>query len=244
MASPADLLKRQDEIARFIQSNLTEEVDYGVVPGTRDKPSLFKPGAERINSAFGVTAVHSIVEKEIDHDRENNYVDKYKKPGKSQGLYRYVVDCRLLLGDRLLASCLATCSTLESKYISRPRDCENTSLKMAQKRAYVGATLLAYGLSNRFTADVEDTHANDDGLQERETERQDSAHAPRVEREPDAKKAGGGYDDNVPAHQRYLQDALKKREVPEKFWEEISNAMRGKVFQELDAVLAAVKAAK
>src|SRR5690606_10620038 len=51
---------------------------------------------------------------------------------------------------------VGSCSTMESKYIDRPRDCENTALKMAKKRAYVDATLTTFGLSDQFTQDVED----------------------------------------------------------------------------------------
>ena len=45
---------------------------------------------------------------------------------------------------------------MENKYVEDPRDRENTVLKMAQKRAFVGVTLNVFGLSDRFTADLED----------------------------------------------------------------------------------------
>lgn len=80
----------------------------------------------------------------------------------SFGLYRMRIRCRLERQDgTLVAECLGSCSTLESKYIDRPRDCENTVLKMAQKRAHVGAVLTALGLSDHFTQDVEDFGADD-----------------------------------------------------------------------------------
>lgn len=76
---------------------------------------------------------------------------------KSYGLYRYVFKCRIVRQDGLvLGECVGSASTFESKYIDRPRDCENTVIKIGQKRAYVGATLNAFGVSDRFTADVED----------------------------------------------------------------------------------------
>src|SRR5690606_23849470 len=56
----------------------------------------------------------------------------------------------------VIGSGMGSCSSLESKYISRPRDLENTILKMAKKRAYVDATLSTFGLSDQFTQDVED----------------------------------------------------------------------------------------
>jgi hypothetical protein len=75
----------------------------------------------------------------------------------SLGLYRYVFRCVIVRQDGLVvADGVGSCSTLESKYIDRPRDLENTVLKMAQKRALVAAVLNGFGLSDRFTQDVED----------------------------------------------------------------------------------------
>jgi hypothetical protein len=51
---------------------------------------------------------------------------------------------------------VAACSTLESKYIDRPRDSENTVVQMAAKRAYIAAIRQTLGLSDQFTQDVED----------------------------------------------------------------------------------------
>ena len=83
--------------------------------------------------------------------------------GKSLGLYRYVIKCYIKdHSEKTIGSGIGSCSTLESKYIDRPRDMENTVLKMAQKRALVAATLNAFGLSDRFTQDMvedEDTEA-------------------------------------------------------------------------------------
>jgi hypothetical protein len=69
---------------------------------------------------------------------------------------------------QVVGDCIGVCSTMESKYVDRPRDCENTALKIAQKRAHVGATLNAFGLSEQFTQDVEDnpdSASTDDGEQ-------------------------------------------------------------------------------
>lgn len=90
---------------------------------------------------------------------------------ESLGLYRFVVRCKIVRQDGLvLGETFGSCSTLEGKYIDRPRDCENTALKMAQKRAFVGAALNAFGLSDRFTADLDDVagevekHKHDDNV--------------------------------------------------------------------------------
>src|SRR6267142_694369 len=58
--------------------------------------------------------------------------------------------------DKVVGTIVGSASTMEAKYIDRPRDCENTVLKMAQKRAHVGAALGAFGMSDQFTQDMED----------------------------------------------------------------------------------------
>ncbi len=171
VAAVAEILQQQVEVRQFMKQALQEGRDYGKVPGV-EKPSLLKPGAERINSAHGVVARFRVAEREVDHDRvtpwkkrkkvwvRNEWHGEWEETvGESLGLYRYVVECELVHRESgvVVAQCLGACSTMESKYIDRPRDCENTALKMAEKRALVGATLLCYGLSDEFTQDVEDT---------------------------------------------------------------------------------------
>lgn len=80
---------------------------------------------------------------------------------KSFGLYRYVLRCVIEKQDgTFMGECYGSCSTLESKYIDRPRDCENAVIKIGQKRAYVGAVLVATKMSDRFSADMDD-HAGE-----------------------------------------------------------------------------------
>lgn len=90
--------------------------------------------------------------------------------GEALGLYRYVVRCRLCRRDsgEVIGTGVGSCSTMESKYIRSPRESENTVLKMAKKRAQVDAVLGTFGLSDRFTQDVEDkpkqTGSGDDAM--------------------------------------------------------------------------------
>lgn len=88
--------------------------------------------------------------------------------GQSEGLYRYLIKCRLVRREtgEIVASGLGSCSSLESKYIRAPHDAENTVLKMACKRAHVAATLSAFGLSDYFTQDLEDITDNAQSRQE------------------------------------------------------------------------------
>lgn len=160
IAQPKDILVAQEETRALIQETLKQGRDYGTIPGI-NKPSLLKPGAERVGMAFGCYPRYRIIEQEIDHNRKVEWRKKTRgreTTGESLGLYRYVVECEIVHRDtgQVVGDCIGVCSTMESKYVDRPRDCENTALKIAQKRAHVGATLNAFGLSEQFTQDVED----------------------------------------------------------------------------------------
>jgi hypothetical protein len=78
--------------------------------------------------------------------------------GESLGLYRYVVQVDIVdEHGQVRGSGIGSCSSMESKYVDRPRDSENTILKMAMKRAHVAGVLSTFGLSEQFTQDVEET---------------------------------------------------------------------------------------
>lgn len=177
VANAAEIVDAHKEVVDLIEKALKQGEDYGIIPGTSRKvdgketarPTLLKPGAERLSIAFGVRPEFEVVTQEIDHDRAVRFTKKsWKwgqrrgekvwevKEGESLGLYRYVLKCKLMRGDRVMGEGVGSCSSMESKYIDRPRDCENTILKMAKKRAHVDAVLSMAGLSNRFTQDVED----------------------------------------------------------------------------------------
>jgi hypothetical protein len=172
VALPAQLIEQQNEMRAFVTQVLEKDKDFGVIPGT-DKPTMLKPGAEKVTLGFGLSVQSEIVEREIDHDRVTPWrkvkavwsgpkgrrqrTGEEVTTGESLGLYRYVV--RVTLVDEhgvVRGSGLGSCSSMESKYIDRPRDSENTVLKMAFKRAHVAAVLTTLGLSEAFTQDVED----------------------------------------------------------------------------------------
>jgi hypothetical protein len=224
------MIEAHKATAELIDQALDEKVDYGVVPGT-DKPTLLQPGAQRLCIAFGVRPVYEIVEQDVDHDREVQWVKKKKfwnkatrqydvstETGTSFGLYRYVVRCRLVRPDGLcLGEAVGSCSTMESKYVDRPRDAENTVLKMAQKRALVGGVLSGFGLSNRFGA--EDDAVGDD--------------APVA---PD--ETFQGTDRQVRQLNAHLQDLKVDRAL----WPSIQKAMMGKQAKDASGVIASARA--
>lgn len=73
VASPKALIEAHKEGVALINQVLESGRDYGVIPGTGDKPVLLKPGAERLLTAFGTYADPIIIESEADHDRPVEY---------------------------------------------------------------------------------------------------------------------------------------------------------------------------
>lgn len=172
-----ELLKEQREVLRaFVQSQLVEaeftdeaekqgrygEGDYGVIPGTK-KRSLFKPGAEKFQRLFGLGTRFRATEKTF--DLVANYAE-----------FVYVAEVYHLKSGVVIAQCEASANSQETKFKERTKwtvvqaegktvrrstkeetpiaELSNTLRKMAQKRAMIGATILAVGASEYFTQDV------------------------------------------------------------------------------------------
>lgn len=176
-----DALKRQRSLlAEFVRSQLKEadfsdpkspsygEGDYGIIPGTK-KRCLFKPGAEKTQKLFGLGCSFQLVDKEV--DRQSNFA-------------MYTYKCKVFSlrnPDVTIAECDGSVNSQETKYKERKvwrkkkvqnargeikevseqiteetpiYDILNTIQKMAQKRAMIGATILATGASDYFSQDV------------------------------------------------------------------------------------------
>lgn len=162
----------------FVDRMLKNGTDYGVIPGV-EKPSLLKPGAEKLEKLFFLRHKKECILKEV---RPDGSFIRYT--------YRTAVFNK---NGQLVATCEGTCNSHEKKYrwqtvfenMATPDqkengrleerqgrggkkykvyvvekkdfyDTENTIMKMAQKRSYVGAILEATNSSSRFTADAED----------------------------------------------------------------------------------------
>lgn len=70
--SPRQMLEGLELAKKFVRDSLKENVHYGVIPGT-DKKTLWIAGADDIEFAYGLTTTFEIIEKEVDHCRENTY---------------------------------------------------------------------------------------------------------------------------------------------------------------------------
>lgn len=149
--SPSELAAQASEVREMMKAVLVEDVDYGRIPGT-PKPTLFKSGAEWLLrwARFG----HRLEKVEVERDQD----------GQRYGVtYRAVIHA-LSDPSTVVATCDGYCGYDEpdreehtnkwGKTVGRSP--WNTIIKMAQKRALVGATLQATATSGLFTQDVED----------------------------------------------------------------------------------------
>lgn len=168
--------KALDELAKFVKEQLVEgtgpDADYGRIPGT-NKPSLYQPGAQKIAFYFGLTPVPKL-------EREIMTAEFCSKT--------YTVTMVDRRSGREVAACSGSCNSAESRFFKRgkavyvdARETENTCDKMAQKRALVGATIIATRAAGLFTQDVEDLPKAALG-QDAESEEEERDDRPRKER--------------------------------------------------------------
>lgn len=101
----AQVLKRMKAIKDLKELVLVADVDYGVIPGT-DKPTLYKPGAEKICAFFGYVPDISVV-AEIEDWRGQQF-------GEPLFYYRYRVT--LLKDGAAVGQGEGSANTWEAKY--------------------------------------------------------------------------------------------------------------------------------
>lgn len=209
-ASPLDLpaetfragldRRRQNRAAlmEWVRAALVEGVDFGRIhvvgkdkcragrnctnPNHFSKPSLFKPGAEKICGMLGVTVHYPTL-----HDYEQAALH-------GVALAHIIIRCEIHdAAGHVVADGVGARSVKQ--------DCGdiNKSLKMAEKSAHIDATLRMAGLSEVFTQDVEDMgHGKD--MEEA------AGHAPRHPAEDRPQAEGSDH-----AHATAITDAQRKR---------------------------------
>ncbi len=188
--------QRMQIITSVMANVLVDGRDYGRVPGTGDKPSLFKAGAEKLMLTFSLAAGEPVIEDLSDDEQ-----------------IRYRVSVPIVNAEgRVLAVGIGEASTNEEKYRWRrpvcdeefeatpndskrikwgkdgvrvyqvpqirtsPADLANTVLKMAHKRGFIGGTLMATGASSVFN------QKEGELAKELGDSRLDEAPAPKVKR--------------------------------------------------------------
>ncbi len=126
----------------FVSAQMQKGVDYGTIPGTK-KPTLLKPGAEKLCRLFSLRPSYSLIQSIADFD----------KP-----LFYFHYRCTLIRQGEMVGQGDGSCNSMEIKYQKQKYkiyDLTNTICKMAQKRALVAAVLSSCGASEFFTQDLE-----------------------------------------------------------------------------------------
>ncbi len=156
-------LTKITQFQQLVQSQLKQNHDYGIIPGT-PKPTLLKPGAEKILMLMGLRSEFEIVDSTRDFEK---------------GFFQYQVRCKLYRGDILITEGLGAANTKERKYLKQdPYTIDNTVLKIAKKRALIDAVLLVASLSEVFTQDIEDMDLEGNQLPQNEQQRQQKSLTP------------------------------------------------------------------
>lgn len=95
-------IKETNEIVAQIQKQVLKENEhYGIIPGTNGKPTLLKPGAEKLAATFRLDPQYEI-----------------KKTDFQNGHLEYEITCQIysIETGKRLGSGGGSCTTLESKY--------------------------------------------------------------------------------------------------------------------------------
>jgi ssDNA-binding Zn-finger/Zn-ribbon topoisomerase 1 len=148
LALAAEIYKARKE---FLMSQLRDGVHYGTEKGI-DKPFLHKPGAETVNTVMEQYPVFRQVEKEV--DRETGWVS-------------YAFECDVLkkgTNEMVVQGFRGSANSFEGKRRFRWKNGERVERDakdllgddhnirtMAEKRAHVGASIIAAGISDQFT---------------------------------------------------------------------------------------------
>lgn len=134
---------RLNAMMQFVKQNLRKGRDYMSIGG--GKPTLLKSGAEKMNILMGYSATYDKTKEVMNPTDQTYYVE---------------IKCvlRHAKSNCIVAEGIASCNNKEKARMNIPfYDSLNTVLKVAEKRAYVAATLNANALSQFYTQDLDDT---------------------------------------------------------------------------------------
>lgn len=178
----SDVIDRVNAVGDLFRKVMRDGEHFGKIPGT-DKPTLLKPGAEKIIAMFSLapkTENKEIRELGNGHREYIITIGLYKKQSgefwgdgsgscstmESKYRYRWIMSQNKPEqeeADRLKAQGLGKWKKIDGKWQWFYRientdlaDTYNTVLKMSEKRSLVSAVLKATGVSDIFTQDMED----------------------------------------------------------------------------------------
>lgn len=176
----ADMKQKISLVQSFFKEIMVQNQDFGVIPGT-DKPTLLKPGAEKLCEFYGYSPVMKQVDETVDRDtgyyrarvtvalvhRRTGVVvaEGVGEANTMEGRYRWrwTPDFKLPKGMDVNGLYCEQRKAKTGKMFTMyrlpnedPWTLWNTVLKMAKKRGLIDATLSATRSSGIFTQDTED----------------------------------------------------------------------------------------
>jgi hypothetical protein len=177
--APEDAKALDDQLRANQLAVLRKGVDYDTIPGMGDRPTLLKPGAEKLLQwfGFGFTCERDETERDGDGNRVGVTYRCTVTKGLPGGGHVIVATCEGYAGydeERFCQTAEQARAKAEAKekynaarYGRDPRPAKwenatgyqapwNTVIKMAQKRALVGAAIDATAAAGLFTQDLED----------------------------------------------------------------------------------------
>lgn len=98
----AQAVARHNSLVDFTKRIMVPGVDFGVVPGTV-KPTLLKPGAEKLTTFFGLIPRYEIIEQVEQWDTDDPF-------------FYYWFRCALYRGDVYVGGADGSCNSRESRY--------------------------------------------------------------------------------------------------------------------------------
>lgn len=144
--------EQRKQLGEFVRSQLKEGIngDFAKIPGT-PKPSLLKPGAEKLANLFKLGS--RIIDRQREIDREAGFA-----------MFTYTLEIFHIPSGAVISQCEGSANSEEKKNKNKTfADQLNSLGKMAQKRAYVGGVIMAVGASDFFSADTDDTNLKPQG---------------------------------------------------------------------------------
>lgn len=183
--TPEDAKALDQQVRAVTKAVLVKDTDYGVIPGTGGRQVLFKPGAEKLLQWFGFGFMIDRVEIDYDSDGRKEGVTYRATITKGiDGRLVHIATCEGYAGydeDRFYqpvsdeakvkAEKRERAYAAKDKRPANPNKWKllgdykapwNTVIKMAQKRALVGATIDATAAAGLFTADDTPVEFTDD----------------------------------------------------------------------------------
>lgn len=97
----SDAILVHNLMVSFVQKQLKQDTDFGVIPGTNNKPVLFKPGAEKLCRLFKLRPHYDVVAMINDYEKN---------------IFHYHYRCSLYRNDEMVGQGDGIASSKEKKY--------------------------------------------------------------------------------------------------------------------------------